>query len=218
MGVPSAHIPKIQFRQDFYKIITKFVALTVNDMSKIKLYDKVFKPFIPNEDIMAAIDSVAAKIDRDFNSSEKPPILLCVLNGSIMFTSELMKRLEFPLQIVSIKLASYAGTSSTGKVREVMGLTSDVKGRDVIIVEDIVDTGHTIMELKNILKGHGATGVKVCTMLFKPGSYKYSEPLDYVGKEIPNDFIVGFGLDYDELGRNYKDIYILDEEETAKLK
>lgn len=180
-------------------------------MDKVRLYDKTFRCFITNEQLMQAIDKVAANINADFKDCNDIPILLCVLNGSILFTAELMKRLEFNLQVVSIKLTSYQGTETTGKVRTAMGLTSDIKGRRVIIVEDIVDTGNTIVELEKILKGHGASDVSVCTLLFKPESYKQDVPLKYIAMEIPNDFIVGFGLDYDEIGRNLKDIYILDE-------
>jgi hypoxanthine phosphoribosyltransferase len=141
---------------------------------------------------------------------EDIPILLCVLNGSIMFTAELMKRLKFNCQVVSTKLTSYEGTSTTGKVKQAMGLTSDISGRRVIIIEDIVDSGNTIVELKRILDENGVSESKVCTLLYKPEAYKKDVKLDYVAMEIPNDFIVGFGLDYNELGRNLQDIYVLD--------
>ncbi len=181
-------------------------------MAKVKLYDKVFKPYISNGKLMQAIDAVADKLNADFMDSKEPPIMLCVLNGSIMFTSELMKRTRFNMQIVSIKLTSYDGDSSTGQVKQAMGLTADIKGRSVIVVEDIVDTGNTIVELKKILLDKGAEKVSICTMLLKPDAYDKDVPLDYVGMEIPNDFIVGFGLDYNELGRNFADIYVLDTE------
>ena len=122
-----------------------------------------------------------------------------------------MKRLEFNCELVSIKLTSYEGTGSTGRVRQAMGLTAGIKGRRVIIVEDIVDTGNTIVELKQILKDAGAAESIVCTLLFKPESCTRDVKLDYVAIQIPNDFIVGFGLDYNEIGRNLKDIYVLDE-------
>ena len=128
-----------------------------------------------------------------------------------MFTAELMKRLDFDCELISMKLSSYDGTQSTGNVREVMGMTGSVKGKRVIVVEDIVDTGNTIVDLKRIVKEKGATDCKICTMLLKPEVYKKAVKLDYVAMEIPNRFIVGFGLDYNELGRNYRDIYILDE-------
>ena len=179
-------------------------------MKKITLKDKTFRTFIPYEKISAAIDELADRINADFNGCEDVPILLCVLNGSIMFMGELMQRLTFDCQIVSTKLTSYEGTSSTGRVKQALGLTADITGRRVIVVEDIVDTGNTVVELKKILEEKGASASYICTMLFKPEAYKQDIHLDYVAMEIPNDFIVGFGLDYDELGRNYKDIYVLD--------
>lgn len=180
-------------------------------MEKINLLDKTFKTFIPNEEITKAIDKVAAEINADYKDTKEIPVLLCILNGSILFTAELMKRLNFNFELVSMKLSSYNGTASTGKVREVMGLTGSVKDRKVIIIEDIVDTGTTIVDLERILKEKGASSMQVCTMLLKPDVYDKDIKLDYVGLKIPNDFIVGFGLDYKELGRNLNDIYVIDE-------
>lgn len=180
-------------------------------MRKVTLNDKTFRIFIPYEELEKAIDTVADKINKDFEGCEDVPILLCVLNGSIMFMAELMKRLKFNCQIVSTKLTSYIGTETTGKVKQAMGLTADITGRRVIVVEDIVDSGNTIVALKEILSERGAADIKMCSLLLKPESYTKDIPIDYVALEIPNDFIVGFGLDYDELGRNFKDIYVLDE-------
>ena len=180
-------------------------------MEKVTLNDKTFRKFIPYEKLETAIDEVAAQINKDFEGCTDVPILLCVLNGSIMFMAELMKRLTFNCQIVSTKLTSYVGTETTGKVKQAMGLTADITGRRVIVVEDIVDSGNTIVELKRILAEKGVADSKICTLLLKPDSYKKDVKIDYTAMEIPNDFIVGFGLDYDELGRNFKDIYILDE-------
>lgn len=179
-------------------------------MSNVRLFDKSFKPFIPNERLEEAIDNVAEKINHDFNGCTDCPVLLCVLNGSLMFTSELMKRLTFNCELICIKLSSYNGTHTTGNVREVMGLTRSIEGKRVIVVEDIVDSGNTIVALKDILKEKGATETRICTMLLKPASYTKDVKLDYVAMEIPDDFIVGFGLDYNEIGRNLKDIYVLD--------
>ena len=179
--------------------------------TKITLYDKTFRTFIPNDEIEKAIDKAADRLNADFRNSRETPVIICTLNGAIMFTAELMKRLEFNCELVSMKLSSYCGTQSTGKVRQVMGLTGDISGKTVIIVEDIVDTGNTIVDLMGIVKEKGAKDCKICTMLLKPEVYKKDVTLDYVAMEIPNKFIVGFGLDYNELGRNYKDIYILDE-------
>ena len=177
---------------------------------KVRLYDKTFKPFLSNDQINAAIDKVAAKINADFAGTQDIPILLCVLSGSIMFTAELMKRIDFPVEVAAVKLSSYVGTRSTGKIRQVMGITAPLKGRRVIIVEDIVDSGNTIVDLHRIVSEHGASEIRICTMLLKPKMYDKDVKLDYVAMEIPDDFIVGFGLDYNELGRNLKDIYALD--------
>lgn len=182
-------------------------------MEKIRLFDKTFKLFIPNAKIEKAIDEVAAKINKDNEGCTDIPVILCVLNGSMMFTSALMKRLDFTCELASIKLSSYAGTTTTGKVKELMGFTSDVSGRRVIVVEDIVDTGNTIVTLAERLKEHHAKEVKICTLLFKPEAYTKDVKLDYVGLSIPNSFIVGYGLDYNEVGRNFEDIYVLDKED-----
>ena len=179
-------------------------------MDTITLHDKTFRPFIPYERIEAAIEAVAEKLNLDYEGCEDIPVLLCTLNGAIMFTSELMKRLRFNCQLSCIKLSSYQGTKSTGTVVTTLGPTCDVKGRRVIITEDIVDTGNTIVALQEMLQDQGAAEVRICTMLLKPEVYDKDAKLDYVGMEIPNAFIVGFGLDYDELGRNLKDIYVLD--------
>lgn len=180
-------------------------------MNKVTLFDKTFKPYISHDTIIESIDKVAEKINQDFAGCTDIPIILCVLNGSLMFTGELMQHLKFNCQLVSIKLSSYCGTSTTGTVKQAMGLTADITGRRVIIVEDIVDTGKTIVELENILKSHGASDIVVCTMLLKPEALQVNVRLDYVAMEIQNKFIVGFGLDYNEIGRNLPEIYVLDD-------
>lgn len=180
-------------------------------MERIKVHDKYFKIFIPNSQIEEAIKKTAEKINNDF-SDEDCPIFLSVLTGSFMFTASLMKEIKFECEMAFIKLSSYSGTQSTGTIKQVMGLTKDVKGRKVIIIEDIVDTGKTIMALLKILENAGAADVKICTLIHKPDSYKEKAKLDYVAINIPNDFIVGYGLDYDEYGRQYKDIYVLDQD------
>ena len=179
---------------------------------KIQIHDKTFRPYIRHERIMDAIDTVAREINSDFRNCTDVPVILCVLNGSIPFTGELLQRIDFPCQLISIKLSSYQGTKSTGTVLNVMGLTSSVRGRRVIICEDIVDTGNTIVALKEmLLDKEGASEVRIATLLLKPKVYDKPVKLDYVGMEIPNAFIVGFGLDYNELGRNIRDIYVIDE-------
>ena len=156
--------------------------------------------------------SSAEKINADYKDTTEPPVILCILNGSIMFTGELMKRLDFDCELVSMKVSSYDGIESTGKIRQVMGLTGSLRGKKVIITEDIVDTGNTIDALVSIARSEGAADVRICSMLLKPDVYKKTIPIDYVAMSIPNRFIVGFGLDYNELGRNYKDIYVLKSE------
>ena len=185
---------------------------------RILVKDRYFVPYIPYERLEKAIDDVAERINQDFKHFDGTPIILCVLNGSILFTGELMKRLTFPCEFSSIRLSSYEGTLSTGVTRKVLGLTSSIKGRTVLVVEDIVDTGKTITDLHALLLDAGAADVKICTMLLKPEVYKKDLKLDYVAMEIENRFIVGFGLDYDQLGRNYKDIYILDDTKPKTMK
>lgn len=180
-------------------------------MEKIKLHDKTFRPFIKNDELEAAIDRLAEKINRDYEEETDIPIFLCVLNGAVMFTAAMMKRLNFKAELMSIKLSSYQGTTSTGTVLIPLGLTGDVRGRKVIIFEDVVDTGNTISALREMLIGQGAKDVKICTMLFKPDIFKKDIKPDYIAMDIPNAFIVGYGLDYNELGRNLKDIYQIDE-------
>lgn len=179
-------------------------------MDRIQLLDKVFRPYLSNAEIEKAIDGVAARIIEDYKDCGEVPVFLCVLNGAMMFTAAIMKRVNFPAELVSIKLTSYQGTQSTGTVLIPMGLTGNIKGRRVIIMEDVVDTGNTIVALKEMLLSNGVKDVKICTMLFKPDIYQKTEKIDYIGKSIPNDFIVGYGLDYNEIGRNLPDIYVID--------
>lgn len=183
-------------------------------MDKIKVSDKTFRTYIPYEEFSKDIDRVAAQLNKDFENAPEPPVLLCTLNGAIMFCSELMMRCNFPMELASIKVSSYAGTHSTGVVEVKQALTCDVAGKVVIIVEDIVDTGYTMQLMKQFLEEKGAKESRICTLFYKPESFKFKDSikLDYVAREIQNQFIVGFGLDYNELGRNIKDIYILDEE------
>ena len=180
-------------------------------MDKISIHGKSFVPYITYEEIQSFIDKVADKLNEDYQNDSDIPILLCTLNGAMMFTSEIMKRLKFDCELMSVKIRSYSGAHTTGVIQETMGLTGDVKGRRIIIMEDIVDTGTTMAYLTDLLKEREARDVKICTMLFKPSQYKKNLKIDYVGRIVENKFILGFGLDYDDLGRQYKDIYVLDE-------
>ena len=180
--------------------------------NKITLHDKTFKLYIPNDQIEKAIDDMARRLNKDYASAtdQDPVILLCTLNGAIIFAAELLKRVHFPLMLKACKLSSYEGTNSTGVVKTEVPLPKNLEGRRVIIVEDIVDTGNTIVALTQQLRERNVGDARVCTLLLKKDVYKKDVKLDYVAMEIPNRFIVGFGLDYDELGRNIKDIYVLD--------
>ncbi len=174
-------------------------------MSRVKLLDKEFELSIPEAKLLKAVEQVAEQMNKEL--ADKNPLMVCVLNGSFMFASDLMKRLSFPCEISFVKLSSYAGTGSTGQVKELIGLNESIEGRTIVLLEDIVDTGLTIINTVEQVKQMGPADVKVATMLFKPEACKRNVKLDYVGMEIPNDFIVGYGLDYDGYGRNLKDIY-----------
>ncbi len=175
---------------------------------RVTLHDKVFEVSISHEQIMTAIDTLAAQVNEDYK--DKPvPLFLGVLNGSFMFMGELLQRIEFPCEVSFVKLASYRGTRSTGSVTELIGLTDNIRGRDIIVVEDIVDTGESVEHILRSLVGHEPASVKIATLLFKPAAVKEGIEVGYSAMRIPNDFIVGFGLDYNQLGRNLRDIYTL---------
>lgn len=177
-------------------------------MKRVKLWDKEFEISVPNADIQAAITRMADEMKTDLEGKEV--LFICILNGAFMFAAELLKEVELnDAEISFLKLASYSGLNSTGEVKELIGLNEVITGRTVVILEDIVDSGHTIKGVIEQLIEKGAKEVRVATLLFKPDALKVDIKLDYIGLEIPNDFIVGFGLDYDRRGRNYKDIYTL---------
>jgi hypoxanthine phosphoribosyltransferase len=174
-------------------------------MKYIKLLDKEFALSIPASDIKKAIWEMAAKMNTELHDSN--PLMLCILNGSFMFSADLLKLVNFPCEISFVKLASYQGTNSTGKVKQLIGLNEQIKDRTVVLLEDIVDTGITIENLIKQLEAELPQDVKVATLLYKPDACKRKLKLDYVGMEIPNEFIVGYGLDYNGYGRNLPDIY-----------
>ncbi len=179
-------------------------------MGKIKVYDKYFKPFISREDIDKAVQKIADKINHDFYG--KIPLFLIILNGSFMVAADLLKKINLECEVTFVKLASYAGTQSSEIVRELIGFDEDIKGREIIIVEDIIDSGLTMERVLEQLKNMGAKEVKISTLLFKPAAFKKSFTIDYIGKEIPNDFIIGYGLDYNRRARNLPDIYKITDE------
>ena len=174
-------------------------------MDTIQVKDKRFKKFIPEEKILREVERVANEINSDL--ADTNPLFISVLNGSFIFAADLMRFLTIPSEISFVKLASYAGTSTTGKVKELVGLNTDIQGRTVVIVEDIVDTGLTMKQMLETLKAQNPKEIRIATLLVKPDKLKVDLNLNYVAMQIPNDFIVGYGLDYDGLGRNYRDIY-----------
>ena len=176
----------------------------------IKLHDKKFKIMIPAEKIDEAVTAVADRINADYAGCPTP-LFVGVLNGSFMFMSDLIKKIDFNNELSFVKLSSYEGTSSTGEVKSLIGLNGSIEGRHVIVVEDIVDTGESIEHMMRDLQARRPASVEVCTLFFKPGSYRKQVPIKYRAMEIGNEFIVGYGLDYDQLGRSLKDIYVVTE-------
>lgn len=179
-------------------------------MRTIQVKDKKFAVSIPEAELMEQIRRVASEINRDYAGKE--PVFLAVLNGSFIFAADLVREVSLPCEIHFVKMTSYQGVNTTGNVRELIGLNVDITGRPVIIVEDIVDTGITMAHMLETLKAHNPESIDVCTLLVKPGKLQVSLDIRYRCLEIPNDFIVGYGLDYDGYGRNTRDIYTLVEE------
>lgn len=176
-------------------------------MSRITINGKSFETSMPEAQIKWRVKELAQQISRDMEG--KNPLFLAVLNGAFIFAADLMREMNIPCEISFVKLASYQGTTSTGKIKEVMGINEDLSGRHVIILEDIVETGLTIKQMKESLGTRNPASVSVCTLFFKPERLQEDLKLDYVAFEIPNDFILGYGLDFDQQGRGLKDLYTL---------
>ena len=174
-------------------------------MKKVTILDKVFELFIESDTIQDSIERVAADMNKELEG--KNPIFVAILNGSFMFAGDLMKYVTIPSEITFVRIASYRGVNSTKDIKEVLGLVENIKDRTVVIVEDIVDTGHTIERLIKQFELLGPKEIKIATLLFKPKALVKNVKPDFVALEIPNDFIVGFGLDYNGFGRNLRDIY-----------
>ncbi|MCK9400578.1 MAG: hypoxanthine phosphoribosyltransferase [Bacteroidales bacterium] len=174
-------------------------------MKTIKVKDKEFKLSIKAEEINEAVERIALQLNQDLKG--KKPIFLVVLNGAFIFAADLYRKIEIESEISFVKLASYSGTETTSEVKELIGLNEKLRGRTVVILEDIIDTGTTMQYLINKLMYQGVSEVLLVALLFKPTAFREDFRIDYLGLEIPNDFIVGYGLDYDGFGRNYADIY-----------
>lgn len=176
----------------------------------IHVLDKSFVKYITEEEIDAAVQRVADQINNDYKDDD--PIILITLNGAVFFAVDLLKKLKIKCRVTCVKLSSYSGTQSTNTVKNLIGLTENIEGERVLIIEDIVDTGRTYQHLTNLLKDARVKDMRIATLTHKRDAYKLDLPVHYVGLDIPNKFIVGHGLDYDGYGRNYADIYQLYEE------
>ncbi len=173
--------------------------------TKIQIKDRFFTPYISRDEIAAAVGRIASKMNQDL--AGKNPLFLCVLNGAFVFAADLFREMTIDSEISFIRMKSYEGMHSTGEVKQIYGLQQDITGRTVVVVEDIVDTGLTMKQLVETLRARGPKDIKIATLLVKPDKLKVELDINYVAMNIPNDFIVGYGLDYDGLGRNYRDIY-----------
>ena len=183
-------------------------------MKRIKIHDKVFEPYLSEKEIQEAVSRVAREISQQYIG--KKPVFIGVLNGCFQFATDLLKKIDFECEISFVKVASYQGTNSTGHVRQLLGLDHKLKGRHVIIVEDIVDTGNTIESIMENVGGMGAASIEIATLLIKRDVYDKDIPVKYIAKEIGPDFVVGYGLDYDGLGRNLNELFVLSEEHSVK--
>ena len=176
-------------------------------MNEVNLKDKTFEVFITDTEIAEIVHSTANQIN---NSGVKDPLFIAVMNGAFLFAADVMRKITISnAEISFIKLSSYEGTETTGKVDELIGVSDDISGRNIIVLEDIIDTGITLEKIISLLEKENVADIKVATLLFKPKAYRKEIPIDFIGKSIPNDFVVGYGLDYDEIGRNLPHIYKL---------
>lgn len=174
-------------------------------MNEIKVLDREFSEYITEDEIQSRITAMAEKITDDLQGQDV--LFFGILNGAFLFAADIFRQIKLNAQISFIKLASYEGTGSTGKIKELIGWNEDISGKTVVVIEDIVDTGNTLERIIGELTLRKASDVKICTLLFKPDAYTKDIPIDYIGFEIPNNFVVGYGLDYEGYGRNLKSIY-----------
>jgi hypoxanthine phosphoribosyltransferase len=176
-------------------------------MKEIRILDKNFREMITEKAIQQRIGELAAQMNNDLKG--KDVVFLGILNGAFLFAADLFRKLEIEAKISFVKLASYEGTKSSGSIKELIGWNEDIKNKTVVVIEDIVDTGHTLERIMAELVMRKAFEIRIAAALFKPNAYKSTIPIDYIGFEIPNDFVVGYGLDYDGYGRNLPSVYTL---------
>ncbi|HLN20498.1 MAG TPA: hypoxanthine phosphoribosyltransferase [Bacteroidales bacterium] len=176
-------------------------------MKEIRILDKTFREFIPQEKILSSVEAMAARINSDMKGRDV--VFLGILNGAFLFAADLFRRIEIDARISFVKLASYQGTKSTGSIKELIGWNEDISNKTVIVIEDIVDTGSTLERIVGELTIRKAAEIRIATMFLKPDVYKKNIQIHYVGMEIPDNFVVGYGLDYDGYGRNLPSVYSL---------
>lgn len=184
------------------------VNVKVNVMESVKIHDKNFKKYISEDEIRQIVRRLAGEISDRFRSLN--PLVMPILNGSFIFAADLLREIDFDPQISFVKYSSYSGTQSTGVVKQLIGFPESVQGRHILLVEDIIESGISMRYTLQQLQGQNPASVAICTFLHKPDLFDKSFPIDLIGKNIPNDFIVGYGLDYNGLGRTLKDVYVLD--------
>jgi hypoxanthine phosphoribosyltransferase len=175
------------------------------DKTIVKVSDKSFKNYITHDRIQKSLSEIAVMINSHYR--DKNPVFLIVLNGAFMFASDLLKCIDIPCEVSFLRVSSYFGMESSNKITEVLGLDETLKGKHVVVVEDIVDTGHTMEYILKSINEKGVLSIKIATLLFKKNKFVKDFPIDYICFSIPNDFVVGYGLDYNGLGRNLKDLY-----------
>ncbi len=178
-------------------------------MDKVCLHDKTFTLYLGSSKIQKSIEVIADSLNNDY--ADKNPVFIGILNGSFLFVADLVRRFKGNCDVSFIRLSSYEGTSSKGVVDELIGLHEDIQNRDVVVLEDIVDTGNTLEKVFELLIKKKPRTIKIATFLFKPGAYTKNIPIDYCALEVGNDFLVGYGLDYNGLGRNLENIYVVEE-------
>lgn len=180
------------------------------DKTIVKVADKSFKNYISHEQIQKSLSEIGGMINSQYR--DKNPVFLVVLNGAFMFASDLLKCIDIPCEVSFLRVSSYIGMETSSKITEVLGLDDSLNGRHVVVVEDIIDTGHTMEYILKSIHDKGAESIKIATLLFKKNKFEKDFPIDYICFSIPNDFVVGYGLDYNGYGRNLKDIFtVIDE-------
>lgn len=196
------------FRCFFVHLLRIHVSLAFANADMLTIKDKTFVPLIPAEAIQSRIRELAEKINQEY--ADKQPLLVVILNGAFLFAADLAKHLTIPCEITFLRVSSYKGTESTGQLKEILGLSESITGRDLILIEDIVDTGKTLSDICDQLRAKNPASLAIATLLFKPEALQKPLDLQYVGFEIENRFVLGYGLDYDGLGRNTANILVLD--------